>query len=156
MKIKSFCYSYCDNGEIKKNGFCSTTAGIPTPKPSYIPFGHSTPIAGSTMPIYCIDGWSSWMSASIPSVRNEGDLETIAGLRQAYSFCDSAMMTAIQCRVVGINTLFTESGQQGVVCNLAQGLRCNNFDQRAGEICYDYEVRFDCDCGMYWMIFPKD
>lgn len=86
------------------------------------------------------------MSVSVPTAFNRGDVETMEGLREKYTFCDAAMATAIQCRVIGTNTISDKAGQR-TTCNLATGLLCNNAWQRNGEICYDYEIRYTCNCG---------
>ncbi|XP_021374155.1 SCO-spondin-like [Mizuhopecten yessoensis] len=185
---------YCDNGKIKRNGYCSTTlgpstvhSGNPTPGPVLGPDGrptagpssgqggkptrhpqpgsHNNPTAGpgytkphqdggfttlppgpTVLPPVCVaNGWTSWMSIAVPTAFNRGDVETMEGLREKYTFCDDSMITEIQCRVIGTNTMAGQAGQRAT-CNLAKGLVCNNAYQRNGEICYDYEVRYNCDC----------
>lgn len=144
---------------MKRNGFCSTTphpstvspvvtpGGMPTPSPTPNSGGH--PLPETTMAIKCLrNDWTDWMSASQPSPTNQGDIETISGLRKKYVFCDNYMMTAIQCRVIGTNTMSADSGQK-VTCDLKEGLRCLKSSQDNGQYCNDYEVRFDCNCGMY-------
>ncbi|XP_052092501.1 mucin-5AC-like [Mytilus californianus] len=150
---------YCsDNGEMKRNGFCSTTPHPSTVSPAIIPVeiptpsptsnGGGQPSQETTMAIKCLrNDWTDWMSASQPTPTNQGDIETISGLRKKYVFCDNYMMTAIQCRVVGTNTMSADSGQK-VTCDLKEGLRCLKASQANGQYCNDYEVRFDCNCGL--------
>ncbi|XP_048245056.1 mucin-19-like isoform X7 [Haliotis rufescens] len=148
----------CTNGELKRMGYCtgstpfvSTPSVIPTAQPTVSPTIHTvssetaTPYATTAIPPTCLStGWTSWMSSSVPTPANIGDIETISGLRKSYSFCDHSMMSAIDCRVVGQNTKAEMSGQK-VTCNLREGLKCYHKDQPSG-LCLDFEVRYYCDC----------
>lgn len=77
-----------------------------------------------------------------------GDYEELTNplLKATYeNFCGITNMTAIECRVVGINEPVLETGPN-VVCELPVGLTCRDSDRRR-EICEDYEIRVFCDCG---------
>ncbi|KAK3611483.1 hypothetical protein CHS0354_039095 [Potamilus streckersoni] len=97
-------------------------------------------------PVNCMyDGFTTWMSYATPTPYNQGDVETVDSLRKQYTFCDVSQMRSIECRVIGTTKSSAASGQK-VTCDLREGLKCYHKDQNAGEFCYDYEVRFDCDC----------
>ena len=136
---------------MKRTGVCSSTVSPPvfgTQTPTAKPFigvtGTPTP---APFPAVCTQsGPTNWMSVSTPTPYNQGDMETIPLLRQQYSFCDISQMTAMECRVVGTAISAAASGQQ-VTCDLRNGLKCNHADQTNGIECYNYEVRFTCDCG---------
>ncbi|XP_067648949.1 mucin-5AC-like [Haliotis asinina] len=148
----------CTNGELKRMGYCtgstpfiSTPSAVPTAQPTVSPTVQTvssetaTPYVTTAIPPACLrTGWTSWMSSSVPTPANIGDIETISGLRKSYSFCDHDMMSAIDCRVVGQKTKAEMSGQK-VTCNLREGLKCYHKDQSSG-LCLDYEVRYYCDC----------
>jgi len=105
------------------------------------------------MAIKCLkDGWTDWMSAAHPTPTNQGDIETISGLRKKYVFCDDHMLTAIQCRIIGTNVMSADSGQK-VSCDLKEGLKCLKTNQDNGQDCNDYEVRLECDCGKYIALY---
>lgn len=139
-------YSNCRNGELEhiSFGFCQTLVPVLTPSisPSLSPTLNPliTPLAPR-----CYQGWTPWMSASVPTVANEGDVETISGLRMRYSFCQEEAMEAIECRAVGEATASQYSGQQ-TSCNLQNGFTCYHNRQTGGQMCFDYEVRFYCNC----------
>ncbi|CAH1788460.1 unnamed protein product, partial [Owenia fusiformis] len=105
----------------------------------------TTPTTVTTFEPVCLeDGWTQWMSSFIPTPLNQGDLETYPNLRKAYQFCSFNEITAVQCRVIGTNTMADYSGQT-VTCSMDNGLICYNKDQEANT-CYDYEVRVYCEC----------
>ena len=143
-------FSYCNNNQVKRTGVCSSTISPPplsSQTPTMAPYlgvtGTPTP---APLPAACTQsGPTNWMSVSTPTPYNQGDMETIPSLRQKYTFCDISQMTAMECRVVGTSVSAAASGQQ-VTCDLRNGLRCNHADQTGGP-CYNYEVRFTCDCG---------
>ena len=144
-------FSYCNNNQVKRTGVCSSTISPPplsSQTPTMAPYigvtGTPTP---APLPAACTQsGPTNWMSVSTPTPFNQGDMETIPLLRRQYSFCDISQMTALECRVVGTSISAAASGQK-VTCDLRNGLRCNHADQTGGSECYNYEVRFTCDCG---------
>ena len=93
--------------------------------------------------------WSPWLNADSPDA-GQGDMETVATLQGKYGICSK--ISDIQCRVAGSPTLFSQSGQTHLTCDVLNGLRCFNDLQNDGQ-CLDYEVRVLCwnaQCkGMY-------
>lgn len=63
-------------------------------------------------------------------------------LKNVYYLCDKSAITDIECRTADSKVSWETSGQSGVVCNIDEGLRCDNSIQNGG--CYDYEVRVYC------------
>ncbi|XP_078657641.1 uncharacterized protein LOC144903401 isoform X5 [Branchiostoma floridae x Branchiostoma belcheri] len=118
-----------------------TTAAHQTTSP-----GTTIPTTPQTLPPLCEypdrDFWTQWMSVGHPG-NGQGDIDTIEILRTKYSFCENNMITAIDCRVISLHESPEDAGQK-VVCDAQIGLICVNSDQQA---CYDYEVRFFCECG---------
>ncbi|XP_019625453.1 PREDICTED: mucin-5AC-like isoform X5 [Branchiostoma belcheri] len=118
-----------------------TTAAHQTTSP-----GTTIPTTPQTLPPLCEypdrDFWTQWMSVGHPG-NGLGDIDTIEILRTKYSFCENNMITAIDCRVISLHDSPEDAGQK-VVCDAQIGLICVNSDQQA---CYDYEVRFFCECG---------
>ena len=141
-------------GVIDKSPTPSPTSDMgKSPTPSPTPVGGSQPVKVTTMAIKCLkDGWTDWMSAAHPTPTNQGDIETISGLRKKYVFCDDHMLTAIQCRIIGTNVMSADSGQK-VSCDLKEGLKCLKTNQDNGQDCNDYEVRLECDCGKYIALY---
>ncbi|XP_019623677.1 PREDICTED: mucin-2-like isoform X2 [Branchiostoma belcheri] len=92
------------------------------------------------------DHWTQWYSVSTPTALTGGDFETIDSIRQLYSFCPKTMLTAVECRTIGYNQAAHETGQV-VTCDTQNGLICLNADQPMGKDCYNYEIRFFCECG---------
>ncbi|XP_076328320.1 mucin-5B-like isoform X2 [Tachypleus tridentatus] len=91
----------------------------------------------------CTSGWTKWFSSHI--VDGKGDYETLQNI-QSKGFklpCESNMITAIECRPIGI-----PSGvpKQNIVCDIKLGFICENRQGKGGQTCYDYEVRFLCEC----------
>ncbi|KAK3611485.1 hypothetical protein CHS0354_039098 [Potamilus streckersoni] len=119
------------------------TSQSPSAHPGILP--GVTPTA-KPYPVNCLyDGFTTWMSYATPTPYNQGDVETVDSLRKQYTFCDVSQMRSIECRVIGTTKSSAASGQK-VTCDLREGLKCYHKDQNAGELCYDYEVRYDCDC----------
>ena len=141
-------------GVVDKSPTPSPTSDMgKSPTPSPTPVGGSQPVKVTTMAIKCLkDGWTDWMSAAHPTPTNQGDIETISGLRKKYVFCDDHMLTAIQCRIIGTNVMSADSGQK-VSCDLKEGLKCLKTNQDNGQDCNDYEVRLECDCGKYIALY---
>ena len=106
-KIIFLCCSNCRNGTLEHITFgACETKPTPTPGPTLPPVTTPTPL-----PSVCqVTGWTQWMSASAPTLANSGDVETLMGLRQLYSFCPEENLESIQCRVVGEETFSMESG----------------------------------------------
>lgn len=114
---------------IKKNLF--TASQVPT----------TTMLIPTLEPGPCKYGWTDWFNTRIPDAR--GDYETIQSSRIFHSFCSNDMINAIECRQVGKKTGLL---QNGVICDLDIGLKCNSEYMFNNEVCSDYEVRFFCDC----------
>ncbi|XP_076461744.1 uncharacterized protein LOC143294198 [Babylonia areolata] len=143
----------CRNGDLEHISFghCETVA-VPTVSPTLLPV--LTPSGPTPMPPVCVSGWTSWMSASTPTTANEGDVETLEGLRKVYAFCQDKAMESIECRVVGEPTASMYSGQV-TTCNLQHGFSCLHDQQANSETCMDYEVRFFCDCSKIPSVTPN-
>lgn len=93
-----------------------------------------------TLPSICDKtGWTSWMSARLPS--SEGESETIDSLRHNHYFCANDMIENIECRTV-MGWKYAKGEDENIVCNKKLGLVCK------GSKCDDYEVRVFCNCGI--------
>ncbi|WAR09836.1 SSPO-like protein [Mya arenaria] len=146
------CDNYCDQHQVKRTGVCT---GTPPPVGSTVtssvtvspPMYTASPTV-PTLAARCVqNGPTAWMSVSVPTPYNQGDVESIRNLRSQYTFCDASQMTAIECRVVGTTTSSAAAGQR-VFCDLRNGLKCYHSDQNPGEQCHNYEVRVTCDCSL--------
>ncbi|WAR09825.1 MFGM-like protein [Mya arenaria] len=144
--------SYCDQHQVKRTGVCT---GTPPPVSSTVtssvtvspPIYTASPTV-PTMTAKCVqNGPTAWMSVSVPTPYNQGDVDSIRNLRSQYTFCNASQMTAIECRVVGTTTSSAAAGQR-VFCDLRNGLKCYHSDQNPGEQCHNYEVRVTCDCSL--------
>lgn len=69
-------------------------------------------------------------------------------LQALFTFCPLENMTSIDCRTVGTHEHYKSTGQN-VWCSLPEGLICKNRDQPGTKLCYDYEVKFFCKCGIH-------
>lgn len=71
-------------------------------------------------------GWSPWLNGDRPNfgTGDNGDLETIAALKTKFGLCKS--IVDIKCRVANTNTAVGAAGQNGVLCDAVNGLRCYN------------------------------
>ncbi|KAL1438753.1 hypothetical protein MTO96_047682 [Rhipicephalus appendiculatus] len=84
--------------------------------------------------------WTPWLNDDVPE--GPGDFEDMRTLQAEGKACvDPA---AIECRVAGNKTHWTQAGQK-VECSLKHGMRCWNSDNRPHG-CLDYEVRLYCPC----------
>ncbi|XP_022252614.1 hemocytin-like [Limulus polyphemus] len=104
------------------------------------PFITTTP---PQTPAPCVSGWTNWISSHV--VDDKGDYETLQNI-EAKHFklpCESKMITAIECRPIGISPNLPK---QNIVCEIKLGLICQNKQGKGGQKCYDYEVRFLCEC----------
>ncbi|WAR09829.1 LOW QUALITY PROTEIN: HMCT-like protein [Mya arenaria] len=101
-----FNHIYCDQHQVKRTGVCT---GTPPPHRHLLvtvspPIFTASP-AVPTMTAKCVqNGHTAWMSVSVPTPYNQGDVDSIRNLRSQYTFCDASQMTAIECRVVGTTT----------------------------------------------------
>ncbi|GBM40031.1 hypothetical protein AVEN_3213-1, partial [Araneus ventricosus] len=93
-------------------------------------------------PGLCVYGWTEWYNNHYPDGR--GDYESIQSSRVNHIFCASDMITAVECRKAG--SLETGLLQRGVECDLQAGLICRQESLGEQEFCWDYEVRFFCEC----------
>ncbi|XP_035826998.1 hemocytin isoform X2 [Aplysia californica] len=84
--------------------------------------------------------WSPWLNADSPDVGN-GDMETLTEIRRTFGVCPT--IADIECRVAGSPTLFSQAGQDRLMCDVLNGFRCFNNEQKDGQ-CLDYEVRVLC------------
>lgn len=118
----------------------------------FLPLGYTTSVSPTTattkIPLVtqskCDHGWTVPMNTDNPNNGDGGDYETIAALRQQYSFCDQSMVSSIRCIIGGTQQGYDQAGQK-VTCDHNQGLICNNADQ-IDKQCQDYAVMFFCDC----------
>lgn len=92
----------------------------------------------------CIDGWTEWMNTHTPSPGDWDDRDDLDSLTEKYNFCAPHMIVDTECRPVGPAA---PSSQYAIVCNINNGLYCNDALQRPGH-CFDYEMRFRCDCSL--------
>ncbi|KAK7066927.1 Mucin-5B [Halocaridina rubra] len=117
----------------------------------------TTPLEGfSTTPLVpfpvlvqevCIHGWTDWMNTHTPGPSDWDDKDDLQSLSLQYQFCPAHHIIDTQCQVVGIGQSYELAGQVGIICNINNGLQCND-DLQAPQRCYDYEIRFFCDCGI--------
>lgn len=128
---------------------------FPVGIPSFTPHaGHGGFTPHIKKPRCDTTGWTAWMSSSTPTESNRSDVETKDSLRRKYTFCSDSQQTSIQCRKVGSQETgrFTE---QTVTCNLKDGLQCKGDEQSGDKKCFDYEVRFSCNCCKYIIIHGR-
>ena len=92
----------------------------------------------------CIDGWTPWMNTHTPGPGDWDDKDDLDTLAEEYTFCAPHMIVSSECRPVGRATSLS---QYGIVCNVNNGLQCND-DLQEPNHCYDYEIRFLCDCSL--------
>uniref|UniRef100_A0A2C9K961 F5/8 type C domain-containing protein n=1 Tax=Biomphalaria glabrata TaxID=6526 RepID=A0A2C9K961_BIOGL len=118
----------CRNYEIRY--MCNCSDNVPNP--------HTTLSPHHKIQVNC--DWSDWLNVDSPTVGN-GDMETIESIKSQYGVCPD--MVNIQCRVAGTSTLFSQSGQDRLMCDTLNGFRCYNNEQKDGK-CLDYEVRVLC------------
>ena len=118
-------------GKVLQEYFCcdlsllvdvTTTTGL-SPSPTSTlkpPFLTTLP----TLHLRC--AWSPWLNSDRPNLgaSDTGDMETVAGLRSKFGLCKN--IVDIQCRVAGSHTPSSATGQVGVLCDVANGLRCFN------------------------------
>ena len=138
----------CRDYEIRV--FCDCSKRTPTPAPSVKPTGKPTASRKpTTSESSC--GWTAWMNGHSPN--SVGELEELTNLRKAFTFCDTADITAVECRDAKSQISSSDAGQTDVICDLKySGLVCRNDQQPSGQPCADYEIRFLCepkhvDCG---------
>ena len=96
-----------------------------------------------TTPIAC-SYWSEWINEDDPK---DGDKEfkSVEQLRR-MGFCLHGTVKEIECRDVVKDRLYSQTGNQGVVCSLEQGLSCIQSRQGKGGRCVDYKIRYYCHC----------
>lgn len=85
-----------------------------------------------------------WFNTQSPTFGNDGgEEENIQTIKQSgYKICDKVYN--IECRSVANPDLRLESVGQNVICNLEEGFKCRNSEQRPGIKCLDYEIRYVC------------
>ena len=86
-------------------------------------------------------GFGVYGSGTIESLGG-GDYENLVWLRIENSHEICVNPTAVDARVVGNHTHYSQTGQT-LTINPQIGLKCEN-DQQANGTCLDYEVRFCC------------
>ncbi|GIY74808.1 EGF-like repeat and discoidin I-like domain-containing protein 3 [Caerostris extrusa] len=127
------CYDY----EVRYFCPCAATTLAPTTLPT------TTVTTPPTLqPGICVFGWTEWFNSHHPD--NRGDYESIQSSRFNHIFCSSDMITSIECRRAGTDGIGLL--QRGVYCDLQAGLICSQDYLGEQESCWDYEVRFFCDC----------
>ncbi|XP_063867870.1 uncharacterized protein LOC135104399 [Scylla paramamosain] len=92
----------------------------------------------------CIDGWTEWMNTHTPGPGDWDDRDDLDTLTEKYTFCAPHMIVDSECQAVGHVSL---PDQYSIVCNVNNGLQCND-DLQGPDHCYDYEIRFFCDCSL--------
>ena len=94
----------------------------------------------------CSGNWTEYYNRDLPG--GVGDFETLASLRRENpgEICDNP--TAVDARVVGVHTHYSQTGEN-VGVSLDGGFYCENAAQPDGN-CMNYEVRFCCN-GKYSM-----
>ncbi|CAG5117515.1 unnamed protein product [Candidula unifasciata] len=134
------CFDYQNPGrcyDYEITVYCPCVAHLTSQSPSH---SNPTPSYNASSP-GC--GWTDWMNGQQPS--DMGEEESISQLRSQYMFCDTADITAVECRDSSSKKTAEELGQVNVLCDLNySGLKCFDFDQPDGH-CADYEVRFQCE-----------
>ena len=96
-----------------------------------------------TTPSAC-NYWSEWINEDDPK-NGDHEFKSADQLRQ-LGFCLSGTITDIECRDVLKDRLYSQTSNQGVVCNLEQGLSCNPSKQGKGGRCLDYKIKYYCHC----------
>ncbi|KAJ8313527.1 hypothetical protein KUTeg_008088 [Tegillarca granosa] len=84
--------------------------------------------------------YDQWVNVGQPTPANTGDIEPIAEVKKQSHVCLNPVK--IECQSAA-GVPFDMTGQI-VRCNLWEGLVCNNADQSAPKLCYDYRVRLGC------------
>ncbi|XP_019623670.1 PREDICTED: uncharacterized protein LOC109469577 [Branchiostoma belcheri] len=143
LSMSDDCRScYCVNHEVE-------CLGLPCPRETstlWIPTSTTlTQPPAITVCTECNEGWTDWMNAGYPNSVNGGDYETFSVLRRQYSFCLDQEVVDVECRVAEYGTPYNQAGQN-VKCDVLNGLTCNNNEQSPVPECYDYEIRFKCQC----------
>ncbi|KAK3733738.1 hypothetical protein RRG08_026853 [Elysia crispata] len=88
----------------------------------------------------CLE-WDTWVDTHHPSLSNKNDIATINELSGTSPTCKYPI--AIECRTATPDNRPAKAANQGVVCNLWDGLMCNA--SKVNEpICFNYEVRLGC------------
>ena len=96
-----------------------------------------------TTPSAC-NYWSEWINEDDPK-NGDHEFKSADQLRQ-LGFCLSGTIKDIECRDVLKDRLYSQTSNQGVVCNLEQGLSCNPSKQGKGGRCLDYKIKYYCHC----------
>lgn len=108
------------------------------PPPDAVPEPQTTKTPGNKTQVNC--DWSQWLNGDSP-LSGSGDLETISDIKNKFGICPD--IVDIECRVAGTLTLFSQAGQDRLMCDALNGFRCYNSEQSNGQ-CLDYEVRVLC------------
>ncbi|XP_078475850.1 uncharacterized protein LOC144737071 isoform X2 [Lampetra planeri] len=117
-----------------------TTESTTTPPPTTAP--PSTASITTESPIPCV--WSEWFNSDIPNLKNEGDDETFAHIRESGTdICPMSYPVDIACQVVGSPDLTFPNFVQNVTCDVSTGLLCLNKDN--APLCKDYHIRVCCN-----------
>lgn len=103
-------------------------------------FSLSSPLAQSS--------WTGWYDRDDPS--GTGDWETLATLGDV---CQGNNVVGIEARRTD-GTLAQNTGQVISYYDIQSGFACINSDQRNGQQCFDYKVKFDC--GFYTRWYDRD
>ena len=82
--------------------------------------------------------WTGWLNRDNPS--GLGDFETLSKFVEAGKACRSPR--AIKCKTIDGRD-FT-AAHQVYTCNVNRGGICRNSEQRRGERCLNYKVKFLC------------
>lgn len=88
----------------------------------------------------CLE-WDTWVDTHRPSLSNKNDIATINELSDASPTCKYPI--AIECRTATPDHRSVKAANQGVVCNLWDGLVCNA-SKVNDPMCFNYEVRLGC------------
>ena len=90
----------------------------------------------------CNGRWTSFHNGDDPS--GSGDQETLRDFlyKNQNQTCENP--TAVDARVVGNRTHYTQTGQVVTINRDKTLFECYDNQQRNGEQCLDYEARFCC------------
>ena len=56
----------------------------------------------------------------------QDDKDDLHTLSKQYKFCSVQHIKEMQCQVIGLNQTHQEAGQVGIICNINNGLQCND------------------------------
>ena len=90
----------------------------------------------------CNGRWTSFHNGDDPSGTGDQELLNDFLSKNRNQTCKNP--TAVDARVVGNHTHYTQTGQVIMINRYNTYFYCDNNKQRSGETCLDYEARFCC------------